>query len=228
MVPAGRARHGRARRRAARWAPGRPRRRCPPAWRRCRRGPWSPGRRRSSCPRPPAPGRCASHRSRRRPRRVPPVRAGRHTDQFGEARAGGAQRRSSAIACSMRRVIRWAYGDSPQARRISRPRCPADMCTPRARSRRPAVRVLPVDPVADAAQPREVAQVLFRVGSAGHPRDRATWCRRSRPQRARPRGPGDDAAPPSTGDGAAGGVRAACRNRTDDLLITSEMLYRLS
>ena len=28
-------------------------------------------------------------------------------------------------------------------------------------------------------------------------------------------------------DGIAG-VRAACRNRTDDLLITSEMLYRLS
>ena len=26
----------------------------------------------------------------------------------------------------------------------------------------------------------------------------------------------------------AGGMRAACRNRTDDLLITSEMLYRLS
>jgi hypothetical protein len=27
---------------------------------------------------------------------------------------------------------------------------------------------LPVDPVADAAQPREVAQVLRRSGSAGH------------------------------------------------------------
>jgi hypothetical protein len=26
----------------------------------------------------------------------------------------------------------------------------------------------------------------------------------------------------------AGQMRAACRNRTDDLLITSEMLYRLS
>jgi hypothetical protein len=29
--------------------------------------------------------------------------------------------------------------------------------------------VLPVDPIADAAQPREVAQVLVRGGSAGHP-----------------------------------------------------------
>jgi hypothetical protein len=30
------------------------------------------------------------------------------------------------------------------------------------------------------------------------------------------------------GRGQAGQMRAACRNRTDDLLITSEMLYRLS
>jgi putative membrane protein len=36
------------------------------------------------------------------------------------------------------------------------------------------LRVLPVDPVADAAQPREIAQVLLRGGSAGHLRDRAT------------------------------------------------------
>jgi hypothetical protein len=34
--------------------------------------------------------------------------------------------------------------------------------------------VLPVDPVANAAQPREVAQVLRCGGSAGHLRDRAT------------------------------------------------------
>ena len=31
------------------------------------------------------------------------------------------------------------------------------------------LRVVPVDPVADAAQPREVAQVLRLDGSAGHP-----------------------------------------------------------
>ncbi len=37
----------------------------------------------------------------------------------------------------------------------------------------------------------------------------------------------DEASPPSEGK-AAGQMRAACRNRTDDLLITSEMLYRLS
>ena len=36
------------------------------------------------------------------------------------------------------------------------------------------LRVLPVDPVADAAQPGEVAEVLWRNRSAGHPRDRAT------------------------------------------------------
>jgi hypothetical protein len=30
------------------------------------------------------------------------------------------------------------------------------------------LRVLPVDPVADAAQPREIAQVLVRGGSASH------------------------------------------------------------
>jgi hypothetical protein len=43
------------------------------------------------------------------------------------------------------------------------------------------LRVLPVDPVADAAQPREVAQVLRRGGFAGQTRDRATV--------RRPRGP---------------------------------------
>jgi len=37
------------------------------------------------------------------------------------------------------------------------------------------LRVLPVDPVADPAQPREVAQVLRRGGSAGYLRDRATY-----------------------------------------------------
>jgi hypothetical protein len=42
----------------------------------------------------------------------------------------------------------------------------------------------------------------------------------SRPQRRRLRGP--------IGGEYAGPMRAACRNRTDDLLITSEMLYRLS
>ena len=44
----------------------------------------------------------------------------------------------------------------------------------------------------------------------------------------RPPGPQNDAAAPPRRDGAAAQVRAACRNRTYDLLITSEMLYRLS
>ena len=47
------------------------------------------------------------------------------------------------------------------------------------------LRVLPVDPVADAAQPGEVAQVLRRGGSACHRRDRATDGRMERTARAR-------------------------------------------
>jgi hypothetical protein len=35
-------------------------------------------------------------------------------------------------------------------------------------------RVLPVDPVADPAQPREVAQMLLRGGSAAHTQDRTS------------------------------------------------------
>src|SRR5690625_1058579 len=41
-------------------------------------------------------------------------------------------RRSNAIARSIRRVIRYEYGDSPYACRKRRLRCPADMFTPRA------------------------------------------------------------------------------------------------
>src|SRR4051794_25246155 len=41
-------------------------------------------------------------------------------------------RRSSIIARSIRRVIRYPYGDSPYARLNSRLRCPADMWAPRA------------------------------------------------------------------------------------------------
>jgi hypothetical protein len=36
------------------------------------------------------------------------------------------------------------------------------------------LRVLPVDPVTDTAQPHEIAQALRRVGTTGHLRDRAT------------------------------------------------------
>ncbi len=36
------------------------------------------------------------------------------------------------------------------------------------------LRVLPVDPVADAAQPDEIAQVLFGHGGAAHAHDPAT------------------------------------------------------
>jgi len=41
------------------------------------------------------------------------------------------------------------------------------------------LRVLPVDPIANTAQPREVAQVLRRGGTAAHSRDRAN--RKGRP-----------------------------------------------
>jgi hypothetical protein len=52
------------------------------------------------------------------------------------------------------------------------------------------LRVVPADPVADAAQPREVAQVLRRDGSAGHLRDRATSRRRClAPLASHPTGP---------------------------------------
>jgi hypothetical protein len=44
----------------------------------------------------------------------------------------------------------------------------------------------------------------------------------------RPHALEDDSTAPPLGGEAAGQNRAACRNRTDDLLITSEMLYRLS
>jgi hypothetical protein len=73
--------------------------------------------------------RHAGRHPRHRARRLAPIDAGRHSDQLGEATAEGATdeqptakqtsvmlrspRRSSAIARSMRRVIRQAYGDSP-------------------------------------------------------------------------------------------------------------------
>jgi hypothetical protein len=40
------------------------------------------------------------------------------------------------------------------------------------------LRVFSVDPIADTAQPREVAQMLRRSGPAGHLRNRATSRRR--------------------------------------------------
>ena len=45
---------------------------------------------------------------------------------------------------------------------------------------------------------------------------------------SQPHAPRNDEADLPGEDESAGGRRAACRNRTDDLLITSEMLYRLS
>jgi hypothetical protein len=114
-----------------------------------------------------------------------PVGAGRHTDQVGEATAEGAQRRvadretdlgDAEVATTQQRhraldaprhqvaVRRLAVGEPELA-------AEAPGRHVRAAGERLDVqrlRVLPVDPVADPAQPREVAQVLRRGGSAGH------------------------------------------------------------
>ena len=125
------------------------------------------------------------------PRRLAPVDAGRHADQLGEAGAEGAQRRAAdreadlgdaEVAAPQQRhraldaprhqvaVRRLAVGQPELAAEV--PGRHVHAAGERLDVQR--LRVLPVDPVADAAQPREVAQALLRGGSAGHPRDRAT------------------------------------------------------
>ena len=135
--------------------------------------------------------RDARRHPRRRARRVAPIDAGRHTDQLGEASAEGAQRRAAdretdlgdaEVATTQQRhraldaprhqvgVRRLAVGEPELAAEV--PGRHVRAAGERLDVQR--LRVLPVDPVADAAQPREVAQVLRRGGSAGHLRDRAT------------------------------------------------------
>ena len=124
-------------------------------------------------------------------RRLAPVDAGRHADQLGEAGAERAQRRAAdreadlgdaEVAAAQQRhraldaprhqvgVRRLAVGEPELAAEV--PGRHVHAAGERLDVQR--LRVLPVDPVADAAQPREVAQVLRRGGSAGHLRDRAT------------------------------------------------------
>src|SRR2546425_6792064 len=133
--------------------------------------------------------RHARRHPRRRARRGAPVGAGRHTDQFGKASAEGAQRRAAdcetdvgdaKVAAPQQRhrpldaprhhvaVRRLAVGDPELAAEV--PGRHVRAAGERLDVQRP--RVLPVDPVADPAQPREVAQVLRRGGSVGHLRDR--------------------------------------------------------
>jgi hypothetical protein len=87
-------------------------------------------------------------------------------------------------------------------------------------------RVLPVDPVANAAQPREIAQVLRCCGSAGHLRDHATL-HLSEVDRADPRGDAGGGVPRQLLDGhrrgGMGGLRpvAACSPTLVSIMATS-------
>ena len=120
-----------------------------------------------------------------------PVDAGWHADQFGEASAEGAQRRAAdretdlgdaEVATTQQRhraldaprhqvaVRRLAVGDPELAAEVPGRHV-------RAAGERLDVQrlcVLPVDPVADAAQSREVAQVIRLGGPTGHMQDRTT------------------------------------------------------
>ena len=133
--------------------------------------------------------------ARRHPRgrRAPlaPIGAGRHADQLGEAGAERTQRGAAdretdlgdaEVATTQQRhrpldaprhqvaVRRLAIGEPELAAEM--PGRHVRAASERLDVQRP--RVLSVDPVANAPQPGEVAQVLLRGGSAGHRRDRAT------------------------------------------------------
>jgi len=128
--------------------------------------------------------------ARRHPRRsarlVVPVGAGRHTDQLGETRAEGAQRRAAhreadlgdtEVATAQKRHGAFdAPGHQVPLRRLAvgEPELPAEVPGRhvRAAGERLDIQrlcILPIDPVADPAQPGKVAQVLRLGGSASHP-----------------------------------------------------------
>ena len=121
------------------------------------------------------------------PRRLAPVGAGRHADQLGEAGAERAQRRAAdreadlgdaEVAAPQQRhraldaprhqvaVRRLAVGEPELAAEV--PGRHVRAAGERLDVQR--LRVLPVDPVADAAQPREVAQALRRRRVCWSPR----------------------------------------------------------
>src|SRR5215470_16047574 len=127
--------------------------------------------------------------ARRHPRRgarlVAPVGAGRHPDQLGETSAEGAQRRAAhretdlgdaevATAQQRHRALDAPRHQVPIRRlAVGGPELPAEVPGRHVRAAGERLdvqwlRVLPVDPVADTAQPGEVAQVLRRGGPAGH------------------------------------------------------------
>src|SRR3954451_18483401 len=135
--------------------------------------------------------RLACRHPRRLTDRVAPIRAGGYADQLGETRAEGAQRRAADLETD--------FGDAEVAAAQQRHRA-LDASRHQVAVRRLTVgepelaaevpgghvhaagerldvqrlRVLPVDPVADAAKPCKVAQVLRRGWAAGHLRNRAT------------------------------------------------------
>ena len=153
---------------------------------------------------------------------VAPIDAGRHADQLGEAGAEGAQRRAADLEADVGDAEvasaqqRHRSLDAPRhqvgVRRLAvgEPELPAEVPGRHvhAAGQRLDVqrlRVLPVDPVADAPQQRQVAQCCCARGGAGHVRNRAmrhgscraaqatraaTWpAIRSRSSRARARSP---------------------------------------
>src|ERR1700680_499880 len=124
-------------------------------------------------------------------RLVAPVGAGRHADQLGEATAERAQRRApdretdlgdaEVAATQQRHGALDASRHDIAVRRLAVGELELTAEMPgrhvRAAGQRLNVqrlRVLPVDPVANAAQPGEVTQVLGPGGCAGHTQDRAT------------------------------------------------------
>ena len=133
----------------------------------------------------------ARRHPRRRLRRTAPVDAGRHTHQLGETGAERTQRRTPDRETHLgdAEITTTQQGHRPldpprhqvAVRRlsVSLPELTAEMPgrhvhPPGKRLHVQRLRVFPVDPIADLAQPRELTQVLRRGWSAGHPRDRAT------------------------------------------------------
>ena len=119
----------------------------------------------------------ARRHARRRARRLLPVDAGRHADQLGEAGAERAQRRAADLEADLGDAEvaatqqRHRPLDAPRhevaVRRLAvgQPELAAEVPGRHVRVARERLdvqrlRVLAVDPVTDAAQPREVLQVL--------------------------------------------------------------------
>src|ERR1700674_3376332 len=123
--------------------------------------------------------------------RLAPIDAGRHTDQLGEASAEGAQRRAAdletdlgdaevattqqchrALDAPRHQIAVWRLAERELELAAEVPGRHVRAAGERLDVQR--LRVLPVHPVANAAQAREVAQMLSRGWCVGHLRDHAT------------------------------------------------------